>query len=46
MKREQKRIIESWVVVIRRAIELGDGDAARHLVIGFMQRLRELGLLL
>ena len=39
-----KRIIDSWISTIRRAIELGEADAARYrLTIGFVRRCRGIG---
>jgi len=42
MTRHHARIAESWASTIRRAIELGEGDAARRITIGLVRRLREL----
>ena len=38
-------IKHSWVMVIRHAISQGDADAAYRLTIGYLRRLRELGIL-
>lgn len=40
----QRSIRDSWTRTVRRAIELGDADAAYRLTLGFLQRLRELGV--
>jgi hypothetical protein len=45
MTREQQRIAMSWLTTIRRAIELGDGDAAYRLTRGYVARLVEIGVL-
>jgi hypothetical protein len=37
------RVVRSWSTATRRAIELGDGDAAYRLTVAFVGRLRELG---
>jgi hypothetical protein len=44
MTRHQGRVVRSWLIVIVRAIELGDGDAAYRLTRGLVRRLREFGL--
>jgi hypothetical protein len=38
-------IKHSWVMVIRHAIGAGDADAAYRLTIGYVRRLREIGVL-
>jgi hypothetical protein len=38
-------IKRSWVMVIRCAIAAGDADAAYRLTIGYLRRLREIGVL-
>jgi hypothetical protein len=38
-------IKRSWLMVIRHAIQQGDRDAAYRLTIGYLRRLREIGVL-
>ncbi len=42
MTRHHARIVDSWATTIRRAIELGEADAARRLAIALVRRIREL----
>ena len=37
-------IVQSWSGCVRRAIALGEADAANRLARAFVQRLREIGL--
>ena len=37
-------IKRSWVQVIQHAIQRGDADAAYRLTIGYVRRLREIGV--
>jgi hypothetical protein len=46
MTRTQRRVRLSWLFAIRRAIQLGDANAARRLTIGLVHRLRELGVVI
>lgn len=41
----RRAVKQSWRLAIQRAIALGDADAAYRLTVGFVQRLRELGVL-
>jgi hypothetical protein len=40
-----RAIVNSWSDCIRRAIVLGEGDAAYKITVNFVHRLKELGLL-
>jgi uncharacterized protein (DUF2267 family) len=42
MTREHRRIRDAWVAIVRRAIALGDADAAYRLTVALVRRLREL----
>lgn len=38
------RVVRAWTTTIKRAIELGDDDAAYRVTVAFVRRLRELGV--
>ena len=40
----RREIVQSWSGCVRRAIALGEADAANRLARAFVQRLREIGL--
>lgn len=42
MRQQTRIIVESWVQAIRRAIDIGEADAAYRLTRGLVARLREL----
>jgi hypothetical protein len=44
MTRTQRSIVLSWSAVVRRAIEIGEADAAYRLTRLFVARCREIGL--
>jgi hypothetical protein len=41
MTREHSRIVDHWIASIRRAIELGEADAAYRLTRALVVRCRE-----
>jgi len=43
MTREHRRIVQSWLDAIVRAMQLGDGDAAYRLTRGLVRRCGEIG---
>jgi hypothetical protein len=42
MSLDRARIVASWADVVRRAITLGEADAAYRLTVGAVRRCREL----
>lgn len=36
--------VTAWLATIRAAIRLGQAETAAHLTVGFVRRLRELGV--
>lgn len=46
MTRSQRAVRQSWVATIRAAIRLGEDEAAYRLTIGYLRRLREVGVVL
>lgn len=44
MTRSQRIVVRSWIACIEAAIRLGDRDAAFHLTVGYVRRLREVGV--
>lgn len=43
---ERRIVVRSWIACIEAAIRLGDRDAAFHLTVGYVRRLREIGVAL
>jgi len=43
---DRRPIVQSWSNAIRQAIAAGDADAAYRLTRAYVERLREIGLLL
>lgn len=45
MRSPRDRIVDSWVRAIRRAIEVGNADAAYRITVGLYRRMVERGWL-